>query len=106
MENIKTYINQDQRNWMLTQSYTRLMHKKYEECLTLLRGLEILCPKDPDVYAMMSYAFLEAGQAEDCLQTVDKYLECVAPNKKSSKEVHWIKSRAQLRMKKDKPNNQ
>lgn len=102
----RVYINEEQRNWMLTQSYTRLMHRRYEDCLTLLRGLQVLCPEDPDLYCMMSYAYLEADYPEECLEMVDKYLEYVAPDKKEVKEVQWIKSRAQLRVdKKTKPNS-
>ena len=106
-EESRAYINNDQRNWMLTQSYTRLMHKQYEDCLTLLRGLRVLCPEDPEVYCMMSYACLEADYPEECLEMVDKYLKCVAPGKKENKEIQWIKDRAQLRVdKKNKSDNE
>ncbi len=94
----KSYINEEQRNWMLTQSYTRLMHKQFDDCLTLLRGLKLLCPEDPEVYCMMSYAFLEAGYPEECLQMVDKYKEYAEPDKKDIEEIHWIEVRAQLKL--------
>lgn len=87
---------------MLTQSYTRLMHRQYEDCLILLRGLQVLCPKDPEVYSMMSYACLEAGEPEECLKMVDKYVEYAAPEKREIKEIQWIKERAQLRINKKK----
>jgi len=104
---IKTYINNEQRNWMLTQSYTRLMHRQYEDCLTLLRGLKVLCPEDPDVYCMMSYACLEADHPEECLQMVDKYKEFADSDKKESKEMQWIQDRAKLRLaKKTAPTNE
>lgn len=96
----KSYINCEQKEWLLTQSYTRLMHRQYEDCLILLRGLQILCPENSAVYSMMSYAYLEAGYSEECLKMVDKYMEYAAPGKKESKEMQWIKERAQLRINK------
>ena len=97
----KKYINKEQCNWILTQSYTRLMHRQYEDCLTLLRGLQILHPENPDVYCMMSYAYLETNNPEECLLMVDRYLEYAAPDKKNLKEIQWIQSRAQLRLEKN-----
>ncbi|MCY4176955.1 MAG: hypothetical protein OXD32_00460 [Endozoicomonadaceae bacterium] len=96
----KSHISQEQREWMLTQSYTRLMHRQYKDCLILLRGLCALCPEDAEVYSMMSYACLEAGDPEECLSMVDKYMQYAAPEKQNIKEIQWIRERAQLRINK------
>lgn len=86
---------------MLTQAYTKMSHRQYDDSLALLRGLTVLAPEHPDVYRMLAYTLLQANQPEESLQMIDKYLQC-SPANAEDKEVLWIKGRAEIRVKKNK----
>ena len=85
------------RNWVLTQAYTRLQQRQFDDSLKLLRGLAVLAPDDPEVLRMLSFSLLKARAHEECLEVVDKYLQCITPET-DTKEIIWIQDRARNRL--------
>ncbi|MCK5893922.1 MAG: hypothetical protein KAG53_05830 [Endozoicomonadaceae bacterium] len=94
-----TEINQEQIDWLLTQAYTKMSHKQYDDSLAILKGLVVLAPDSHDGYRMLAYTLLQANQPEESLKMVDKYLQHL-PSAADDEEIHWIKGRAKLRLKK------
>ncbi|MCL6270553.1 hypothetical protein M3P05_11525 [Sansalvadorimonas sp. 2012CJ34-2] len=94
-------LQQSQKDWVLTQAYTRLQQRQFADCLKLLKGLRVLAPEDPEVYRMLSYALLMADQPEECLAMADRYMQCIPPNS-DTKEISWIQGRAKVRLEKAK----
>lgn len=92
-------INKEQIDWLLTQAYTKMSHKRYDDSLALLRGLVVLVPENPDVYRMLAYTLLQTNQPEESLKMVDIYLQHL-PSATDDEEIHWIKGRAKLRLEK------
>ncbi len=92
-------LTETQKGWMLTQAYTRLQQRQYEDALKLLQGLQVLLPDDPEVYCMLSYVLLMADKPEECLAMADRYLQCIPPDT-DTQEISWIQGRAQVRIEK------
>ena len=97
-------IDEDQKNWLLTQAYMRLTHRQFEQSLILLKSLDALSIGDARIYAMMSYIYLKINQPEESLLAVDKYLELTKTNIaiNQAPEMMWIKKRADLHINKKK----
>ncbi len=96
-------LTQSSKDWVLTQAYTRLQQRQFDDALKLLMGLRALTPDDPEVYRMISYILLMADRPEECLAMADKYLQCIPPET-STKEMSWIQGRASVLL--DKTHNE
>ena len=92
-------ITETRKDWVLTQAFTRLQQRQFEDSLKLLWGLKVLIPDDPEVYRMLSYVLLMADKPEECLNMADKYMQCIPPGT-DTREITWIKGRAKVRIEK------
>ena len=92
-------MTEGHKDWVLTQAFTRLQQRQFEDSLKLLKGLRVLTPDEPEVYRMLSYVLLMADKPAECLLMVDKYMQCIPPNT-DTKEISWIQGRAKIRLEK------
>ncbi|MBE8215185.1 MAG: hypothetical protein HAW62_02490 [Endozoicomonadaceae bacterium] len=93
-------LTHGQQQWMLMQAYTRLNYRQYEACVTILKGLKALIPNNDTLYPMISYAYLQLGSFESCLEAITQYESLIPKEKRNHQEVEWIKKRAQLKLNK------
>ena len=94
-------LQEAQKDWVLTQAYTRLQQRQFKDCLKLLKGLKVLAPEDPEVYRMLSYVLLVDDQPEESLAMADRYMQCIPPDTDTT-EISWIQGRARIRLDKAK----
>lgn len=87
------------RDWMLNQAAYYLEYLQPRKCIALLEAIRLLEPENPDVYRMLSYAYLQIEQPEESIRAADKFLQYMKPGT-DIRAIKWIKGRALLRKKK------
>ena len=87
------------REWMFSQAAYYLEYLQPRKSIALLEAIRRLEPENPDVYRMLSYAYLQVDQSEESIKAADKFLRYVKPGT-DTRAIKWIKGRALLRRKK------
>ena len=84
---------------MLAQASYYLEYLQPKKSIVLLEALRRLDRRNPDIYRMLSYAYLEVNQPEDAITAADSFLRYCKPGT-NVKAMKWIKGRALLHKKK------
>ncbi|WP_067522209.1 hypothetical protein [Endozoicomonas ascidiicola] len=92
------------QTWMLCQASYYIEYMQPKKSIALLEALESMTPEDPDVYRMLSYAYLQADQPEDSLRAADNFLRYTPPGS-DVRAINWIKGRALLKKRKSAVSN-
>ncbi|OED50118.1 hypothetical protein ACH42_01365 [Endozoicomonas sp. (ex Bugula neritina AB1)] len=87
------------KNWMMAQAAYYLEYLQPRKSIALLEALRRLDPKNPDIYRMLSYAYLKVNRLEDSIRAADTFVRCVKPGT-DVRAIKWIKGRALLQKKK------
>ena len=85
--------------WMLSQASYYLEYLQPKKSIALLEALRRIDKKNPDVYRMLSYAYLQVDQPEDSITAADNFLK-YAKSGTDVRAIKWIKGRARLKKKK------
>ena len=87
------------KNWMMAQAAYYLEYLQPRKSIALLEALRQIDRKNPDVYRMLSYAYLQIDRPEDSIQAADTFVKYAKPGT-DVRAIKWIKGRARLQMKK------
>ena len=89
------------KEWLFAQASYYLEYLQPRKSIMLLEAMRKMEPENPDVYRMLSYAYLQVDQPEDSIRAADTFLQYVKPGT-DTRGIKWIKGRALLRRKKRK----
>ncbi len=92
-------MDKDLRHWLLSQASYYLEYLQPRKAIALLEAVRRMEPKNPDVYRMLSYAYLQVNRPEDSIKSADTFLQYAKPGT-DTRAIKWIKGRALLRKKK------
>ena len=92
-------MNKELKSWLLSQASYYMEYLQFRKAIALLEALRRLEPENPDVYRMLSYAYLQTEQPEDSIKAADIFLQYAKPGT-DTRAIKWIKGRALLRKKK------
>jgi predicted Zn-dependent protease len=92
-------MNTPLRQWLLTQASYYMEYLQPRKSIALLEAVRRMDPKNPDVYRMLSYAYLQTDRPEDSIKAADTFLQYAKPGM-DTRAIKWIKGRALLRKKK------
>lgn len=87
------------REWLFSQASYYLEYLQPRKSIALLEAMRKMEPENPDVYRMLSYAYLQVERPEESIKAADSFLQTVKPGT-DTRAIKWIKGRARLRMKK------
>ena len=87
------------KTWMLSQASYYLEYLQPRKSIAILEALRRLDEKNPDVYRMLSYAYLQVDQPEDSIRAADSFVKYAKPGT-DVRAIKWIKGRARLKQKK------
>ncbi len=87
------------KTWMLSQASYYLEYLQPRKSIAILEALRRLDAKNPDVYRMLSYAYLQVDQPEDSIRAADNFVKYAKPGT-DVRAIKWIKGRARLKQKK------
>ena len=89
------------REWLFAQASYYLEYLQPRKSIALLEAIRRMEPENPDVYRMLSYAYLQVNQPVESIKAADTFLQYVKPGT-DTRAIKWIKGRALLRKKKQK----
>lgn len=92
-------MDQALKEWLFAQSAYYLEYLQPRKSIALLEAMRRMEPENPDVYRMLSYAYLQVDQPAESIRAADKFLQYVKPGT-DTRAIKWIKGRALLRKKK------
>ena len=92
-------MNKPLRQWLFSQASYYLEYLQPRKGIALLEALRKLEPDNPDVYRMLSYAYLKVDKPEESIKAADSFMQCVKPGT-DVRAIKWIKGRALLQKKK------
>ena len=84
---------------MLAQASYYLEYLQPEKSIALLEALRRLDKTNPDIYRMLSYAYLQVQRPEDSIRAADNFVKYARPGT-DIRAIKWIKGRARLQQKK------
>lgn len=87
------------KDWLLGQASYYMEYLQPRKSIALLEAVRRLEPKNPDVYRMLSYAYLQIDRPEESIKAADIFLQYAKPGT-DTRAIKWIKGRALLRKKK------
>ena len=87
------------KNWMMAQASYYLEYLQPRKSIALLEALRRLDQKNPDVYRMLSYAYLQVKRPEDSIRAADSFVKYAEPGT-DVRAIKWIKGRALLQKRK------
>lgn len=87
------------KKWMMAQAAYYLEYLQPKKSIALLEALRRLDPKNPDVYRMLSYAYLQVNRPEDSIRAADTFVKYVKAGT-DVRAIKWIKGRALLQKRK------
>ncbi|WP_419537103.1 hypothetical protein [Endozoicomonas sp.] len=87
------------QTWLLSQASYYLEYLQPRKSIALLEALQSIDKKNPDIYRMLSYAYLQAEQPEESIRAADNFLKYARPGT-DIRAIKWIKGRALLKKKK------
>ncbi len=87
------------KSWMMSQAAYYLEYLQPKKSIALLEALRRLDRKNPDIYRMLSYAYLEAKRPEDSIKAADTFVKYAKPGR-DVRAIKWIKGRALLQKRK------
>ena len=87
------------QTWLLSQASYYLEYLQPRKSIALLEALQSIDEKNPDIYRMLSYAYLQAEQPEESIRAADNFLKYARPGT-DIRAIKWIKGRALLKKKK------
>ncbi len=87
------------KTWMLCQASYYLEYLQPEKTIALLNAVRTVDRENPDIYRMLSYAYLQAERPEESIRAADNFLKYAQPGS-DVRAIKWIKGRALLKKKK------
>ena len=87
------------KEWLFSQAAYYLEYLQPRKSIALLEAMRQMEPENPDVYRMLSYAYLQTDQPAESIKAADNFLQYVKPGT-DTRAIKWIKGRALLRKKK------
>lgn len=87
------------KTWLFSQASYYLEYLQPRKSITLLKALQSMDKANPDVYRMLSFAYLQAEQPEESIRAADNFLKYARPGS-DVRAIKWIKGRALLKKKK------
>lgn len=87
------------KTWMLAQASYYMEYLQPRKSIALLEALQSIDKKNPDIYRMLSYAYLQAERPEESIRAADNFLKYTRPGS-DVRAIKWIKGRALLKKKK------
>lgn len=87
------------KTWLLSQAAYYLEYLQPRKAIALLKALESIDSKNPDIYRMLSYAYLQAELPEESIRAADSFLKYARPGS-DVRAIKWIKGRALIKKKK------
>lgn len=87
------------KNWILSQAAYYLEYLQPKKAIALLEAMRNMDKTNPDVYRMLSYAYLQIDRPEESIRAADNFLKYAKPGT-DVRAIKWIKGRARLKKKK------
>ncbi|MGO0306238.1 hypothetical protein ACTL6P_06405 [Endozoicomonas acroporae] len=87
------------KTWMLSQASYYLEYQQPRKSIALLEALMSIDKKNPDIYRMLSYAYLKVERPEESIRAADNFLKYARPGG-DIRAIKWIKGRALLKKRK------
>ncbi|WP_257255534.1 MULTISPECIES: hypothetical protein [unclassified Endozoicomonas] len=92
-------MNKPLRQWLLAQASYYMEYLQPRKSIALLEAVKRFEPQNPDVYRMLSYAYLQVDRPEDSIKAADTFLQYAKPGM-DTRAIKWIKGRALLKKRK------